>query len=337
MLVGRSLVVAEADAREERYRLLETIRQYAWERLEKAGEVPALRGRHCDWCRRLVEPDESEWLGENQGPWLDLVEAHYSDVRAAMGWCLQSEPQAGLQLADSLGRYWSRRDYPSEGLRWLTDLLAKVPDPTPLRGRALQQLGSVSWTAGYYDRATPYLEESLAMSRQLKSPVAIGWSLGLLGGVARSAGDLNRARALLEETLAVFQGVGEKSGAAWTLGYLGHLATKEGDYDRAAKLLGEGLVDNARLGLRLSAAWCLCFLGVLAIREGDCSRGVRLIGAAKVIGEHLPASLDADEREEYEWGLATAQAALGDAAYEKAWAAGQTLTLDGAIAHALVG
>ena len=323
--------------------------------------------------------------------------------------------QAGLLLADSLGRYWSRRDHPSEGLRWLSDLLALEPDPTPLRGRALlsaafvawqvgdvdrakelaeeslairrddgdaegvgwslalvgrmaqlaegdcaraislleealailraegdrkgvlwvlQQLGSVTWTEGYYDRAVPFLEESLTMARELRSPVAVGWSLGLLGGVARSAGDLPRARALLEQTLAVFQSVGERSGAAWTLGYLGHLATKEGDYVRAANLLGEALVDNAALGLRLGAAWCLCFLGVLAIRQDDCARGVRLLAAATEVGEHLPGSLDSDERAEYEWALSAARAALGNAEYERVWALGREMTLGEAIEHA---
>jgi predicted ATPase/DNA-binding SARP family transcriptional activator len=130
-LVEKSLVVAEG----ERFRLLDTVRQYAAERLEAAAEREAVGLRHLDWCLALAEEHDPLSAGPRRS--LHLLESEHDNLRAALAWALRHDPQAALRLTTLLWRFWLDRGYLAEGNRWLQTTLAAAPEQTPLRVEAL--------------------------------------------------------------------------------------------------------------------------------------------------------------------------------------------------------
>ena len=129
-LVVKSLVVAEG----ERFRLLDTVRQYAAERLEDAAERDTVALRHLDWCLALAQ--EHDPLSAGQRRSLHVLEIEHDNLRAGLGWALRRDPQAALRLATRLWRFWLDRGYFAEGNRWLESTLAAAPEQTPLRVEA---------------------------------------------------------------------------------------------------------------------------------------------------------------------------------------------------------
>jgi non-specific serine/threonine protein kinase len=125
-LVDKSLVVAEDAGAHARYRLLETIRQYAADRLLEADEVGSVRDRHRDWYFALAVRAEPELSGSGMEEWLERLEAEHDNLRAALAWSLESDPKLGLQLAASLGGFWMARGHHVEGRRWLEAFLTRA-------------------------------------------------------------------------------------------------------------------------------------------------------------------------------------------------------------------
>ena len=130
-LVEKSLVVAEG----ERFRLLDTVRQYAAERLEAAAERDTVGLRHLDWCLALAEEHDPLSAGPRRS--LQVLESEHDNLRAGLAWALRRDPQAALRLATRLWRFWLDRGYFAEGNRWLQTALAAAPERTPLRVEAL--------------------------------------------------------------------------------------------------------------------------------------------------------------------------------------------------------
>jgi predicted ATPase/DNA-binding SARP family transcriptional activator len=141
-LVEKSLVVAEGD----RFRLLDTVRQYAAERLEAAAERDTVRLRHLDWCLALAA--EHDPLSAGQRRSLHLLEREHDNLRAALAWALRRDPQAALRLATRLWRFWLDRGFFAEGNRWLQTTLAAAPEQTPLRVEALLARAGLSLRLG---------------------------------------------------------------------------------------------------------------------------------------------------------------------------------------------
>jgi non-specific serine/threonine protein kinase len=138
-LVEKSLVVAETQQQEQaRYRLLETIRQYAREKLFESGETDALRRRHRDWFLALAERAEVEWRGPKQKEWFDRLESEHDNLRAALEWSKRDPEgaEAGLRLGAALWRFWEVRNYVREGRQQLAELLALPEATQPTAARA---------------------------------------------------------------------------------------------------------------------------------------------------------------------------------------------------------
>ena len=141
-LVEKSLVVAEG----ERFRLLDTVRQYAAERLEAAAERDTVGLRHLEWCLALAEEHDPLSAGPRRS--LHVLEREHDNLRAGLAWALRREPQAALRLATRLWRYWLDRGYFAEGDRWLQTTLAAAPEQTPLRVEALLAGAGLSMRLG---------------------------------------------------------------------------------------------------------------------------------------------------------------------------------------------
>lgn len=179
-LVDKSLVIAEGQVGEERYRFLETIRQYAQDRLVEAGEAGRVRDLHRDWYLKLAERAEPELIGPRQVVWLERLATEQDNCRAALEWCLERGPaESGLRLAGALYWFWLVRDHNTEA-RWWLKRVAAAPGAevaTLARAKARLALWLFAHSAGDDAAARGAAEEALALYRQLGDRRGVAWSL----------------------------------------------------------------------------------------------------------------------------------------------------------------
>jgi non-specific serine/threonine protein kinase len=170
-LVDKSLVQMQERGEGARYRLLETVRQYAGERLQDSGEAQAVHQRHTGYYLALAEQAEPALHQQADLGWLARLEAEHDNLRAALAWCMDHDPQTGLRLAGSLLRFWYLRASFSEGSRWLARVLdaadARAPERTVWRLKAVLAAGMMARPRHDMPTALARLEEALALSREL--------------------------------------------------------------------------------------------------------------------------------------------------------------------------
>jgi predicted ATPase/DNA-binding SARP family transcriptional activator len=272
-LVDKSLVLAETHGQATRYRLLETVRQYALERLEASAESQAVRGRHRDTFLALAEEANPELTGSQQAYWLSVLEEEHDNLRQALAFC--GEETAGdekrLSLGAALFRFWNIRGHWSEGRERLTAALSRPGGQVHAKARAdaLNGVGVLALSQGDYAPARSLLEESLAIYRELGDAEGIAFSVNNLGRVACCQGDMASARSLFEESLAIYRELGDQGSVAHVLSYLGHVDTCQGDYALARSLLEESLTIGRKLGNKGSIAFSLSYLGIVAHEQRD--------------------------------------------------------------------
>ena len=381
-LLDKSLLRREGDGEDgvgSRFGMLETIREYALERLAASGDEDATRRRHAGWCLGFIERAEPELWSADQGRWSNRVEIEYDNLRAALAWSTEhGDGEIGLRLASELLRFWClRTTYLAEGLGWLERAL----DPArsghaspPVRARALVAAGALAKDQGHHDRALAWLEEGLARSRACGYALGVTRSLVNLGIIARFRGDHDRATRLLEEGLAASRADGNERYAAYALDNLGMVALLRGDAAGAARRLEEALVlgrgfgdawgtamRTYRLGVavgetgdhRRAAALLAEGIGMwrehgdgsvlaesvgalagVAHRLGQGGRAVRLWGAAERLRQSVGMPMLPDWSTAHDRQVTAARAALGDAPFVAAWAAGRTLTPEQIVAEA---
>jgi predicted ATPase/DNA-binding CsgD family transcriptional regulator len=276
-VVDKSLVVAERQAAEARYGLLETIRQYAAEKLDEAGETSALRRRHLDWCLALAERAERGLTGAEQAVWLGRLEAEHDNLRAALDWAVERrDAGAGLRLAGALWRFWWLHGYLTEGRQRLTRLLA-LPSQSAddaARAKALNSAGLLAIWQGDYTAARGLLDEGLGLGCRAGDQEGIAWALLFLGRIARDQGDAPGARAQSEEAVAIFRQLGDD----WALGFALHflvLAREMADADAARAAFEESVARFRSLGDRWSTAMGLRGLGLVAHQRAEYAEARR--------------------------------------------------------------
>ncbi|MHB1415890.1 MAG: ATP-binding protein [Chloroflexota bacterium] len=274
-LVDQSLVVAEETADGgRRYRLLETMREYALARLRGAGEEMLLRRRHRDWFLMWAEAGEPDVWGPKQPLWLNQLEAEFSNLWAALVWsrAMPGEAEAGLRLWVALLRFWDIRGHLSQGQSILDSLLKLAPGGTTTRTLALIEAGHLAARQGDLAGARRALEEAHRLSRHL--PFAVGTVVSLIGfgHLAEEEGNFPAAEALWQESLILARSAGYAVGIYLSIGWLGHLAFLRGDVARATALMEEALVLTRERGDQWTAALWLTVLGDLALIGGDAPR-----------------------------------------------------------------
>jgi non-specific serine/threonine protein kinase len=314
-LVEKSLAVVERGEGSSRYRFLETVRQFALEELNAAGEGEATRNRHLATFERLAHEAEPGLLGPEQARWLGRLEAEHGNLLAAFDWCASAEDGArrGLEFAAALSRFWSTHGYYELG--WTTLKAALDRDvaalPTPARGKALVRAGGLALFRGDYDAARPLIENSLAIHRAEGDVRGEARALSGVSTVAAYQGDYLAARAAGEESLVLYRKLGAERGAALALHNLGYLAARLGEPAEARRLFGEtiaalrGVGDHEHLALTLAA-----------MAEVDLVLG-EPAGARAALAESLDLVIELGARREGAYALeAAAKLALeeGDAA-----------------------
>jgi predicted ATPase len=272
-LVEKSLVLYEAP--EDRYQLLETVRQYGHDRLREAGEEGHVRGRHRDWFLKLVQRAEPELKGPQQGEWLDALEAEHDNMRAALvGWWESGDVESALAMGGALGLFWYARGYWSEGRERLEELLnaarsMPAPPSAAIRSKALGAASVLALNQGDIAGACVLCEESVALARGQSDRSFLPQAIMNLGEAKRASGDFAAAQCLFEESLALSRELGDRWHLRWSLLWLGHIHYLRGDADRARPLIEESLALWRELGRNWGGAYALAILGDLAYSQGD--------------------------------------------------------------------
>jgi predicted ATPase/DNA-binding SARP family transcriptional activator len=289
-LVDKSLLrERDGPAGEPRFDMLATVREYALERLEAAGEGAECRRRHAEHCVLLAERAEPEILRAEQAEWLQRLEADHDNFRVALEWSLRSgEADLALRLIGSLRRAWVARGYLTETRRWLEAALAQAAtSPPAIRAKAVYGLGRVALAQGDYDQALPRLQESAALSRQIGDSEGLVFALADLGWIASAQGDHDHAALLAQEGLAEARKAENEMAVAAALHSLGCAMLHRGDYARARERLEESLALRRERGDKRNTANSLASLGATAFLEGDHTRARELLAESLSLGREL--------------------------------------------------
>jgi predicted ATPase/DNA-binding NarL/FixJ family response regulator len=280
-LVDKSLVlVTEQRDGEVRYRLLETVRQYALEKLEESGEAVEVRGRHAAWFLALAEEAGPLMMGRDQVGWLDRTWPEQHNFRAAVRCFLErKDADRAIGLTWAFWRYWWVTGLQGEARRWMEEVLESGDlagnDVYPARrAQANLIIGTYAWSEGDLVSALPALEEGLRLSRKTDDALTQAIGLMLLGLVEVAEGNAKRSRERFEESLRFFRisGESEKWGEAHTLAYLGLAPLLNGEPEAARRCFEEGLAAARAAGDRVAAHQALYKLGLLALTERDLDR-----------------------------------------------------------------
>ncbi len=360
---------------EARFVMLETIHEYARERLEGSGEADLLRRWHANYFQSLAQQAADSLNGPDQRLWLDRLEVELDNLRTVLGWAETHDAELGLNIAGRLQLFWIIRSYYHEGQTWLQRLLARAPQPSPawigammatgaladhmgdyataeaafedclayFRGlgdqggmaRAFHNLGIVAAYQGDYEKARARFEESLVIKRALGEPGPIANTLNHLGWVAALQRRHSEAEALHTEALALYREASDMYGIGLTIGNLGDLADAQGNLPTARSLYRESLAVMDEVGDREAIATLLERLGSVAVGEGRLDRGARLLGASEGVREVVGISAEPEDRQRAERLLATLQAALPAARLAALRAEGHAMTIEQAATYAL--
>ena len=279
-LVDKSLVRQVEGADEEpRFRMLETIWEFAQDRLIESGEVSVTRDRHAGYFLLLLDRGDPIVSPPPDQAWLDLIERDHDNIRAALRWSQEAgQHDALLRLVGTLGDFWYYRGHLNEGRHWLDQSLQAPVDAGALRLRAwaLTESGLLANVCGETDLATTQLTESFSWWERSGDAYGYAIARGLLGGVRVNQGRYDEAAVLFAANQTYFRDnedffcdVGDKTWLAHADFHLGLIAWVQGDQDRARSLLQEAVEGYDRFGVLVDAIDPLRYLGLIACAAGD--------------------------------------------------------------------
>jgi predicted ATPase/class 3 adenylate cyclase len=367
-LLDKSLVHRRDTEIGPRYWMLETIREFASERLQEEGEKLDLQRRHAEWVAQMAEKAEERREEERQ---LDRLDAEYGNVSAALLFAAQGDPDLTATIAASLSVWWTTRGRHGEMERWVQPLLER--DLTPLsRARVLSALISVALPRRDYDRLQALGEELLPLSRTVDSDyltcgalLALGSTafqradveegrmlyrqaiqlartarpnlvpvlLGNLGWLLRGAGELAEARRLLDETVELGRREGSPYLLSRSLTQRANLALDEGEFSDALALYREALEFCRDFTIRVRIPICLGGISAALAGLGRGEEAVRIGGAGSRIGEEMTIWSPAHEADDV--NVADFRKRIGEERYEALTAEGRSLSEQDAITLAL--
>ena len=313
-LVNKSLVAMMEENGEARYHALETVRQYAREKLFETEQAAFIRDRHLDYFIQLAEQGYKELDGKNDLIWLEKLETENDNFRTALSWSIESpdiDPQKALQLSGALPDFWDTRGYTSEGYRWLSETLKKAPvEPTSQRCRVLYGAGLMCNRLSQYSDAATYLEESLRLARQFNIAPLIIRNLNFSANIMEDRVEakkryaesialarVTRNQAWLALSLGVWASnysdnipettrniqeareIAEKLGNARTRSFVlwvyGAIEMRRNNHDPAAAMLTESMRLSQLLKDKHSTAHNFLTLGRVATRQADFDSALR--------------------------------------------------------------
>jgi tetratricopeptide (TPR) repeat protein len=317
-LVDKSLVVAEEVQGQARYRLLDSIREYARQRLSEKGELEAMQRKHANYFVALTTTAEPDlYRGSKQRVWVARLETEHDNLRSALRWSLDCAPEVATQLVANVWRFWNICSYLTEGYQWLEAALAKAPEETPWRARALlgaaylarelwdtrkawdlseesarlfqrfgddrrsdmaiSNLAVLARARGDYVLAEQLFKQLLDHAIQAGDKRASGSRLTNLGVTALFAGKLEEAESYFIQSIPLLREWGERHMLGLALRFQGLLEETKDDYMRSQRLFLESRDVSESIGDKVGVGASLCHLGNLAGVEGDFPKARRLL------------------------------------------------------------
>jgi predicted ATPase/DNA-binding SARP family transcriptional activator len=374
-LVASSLVVAGTRPGTMRYRLLETIREYASERLEPPSRRDEVHRSHAEHFLGIAKQARADDLARKPDAF-EILDAERDNVHAAMRWTLATSSDLAPPLAASLWRYWLIRGDRRQGLEWLEQALA-LPGSPPLPTRASVLCGAalLARLLGDFGRAESHAHKCVALARSVGPPFAHAVALNVLTTLKAHAGDFDRARGHCEESVAVARAAGDvrlealalfilaegylhggryaevrdlggralgiariagdREVIALTLARLGIAAAHERRLGEATEQLAEAVEHAQALGFPETAAWCCEGLALVAAELGHDVRAARLLGAGESLRRAGGGVVQPAEAAAREAALARIRLTLPMAHVQAALDAGRVLSLDEAATEAI--
>lgn len=373
-LVDKSLVVAEpAGPRRTRYRMLDTIREYALEKLQQSDEanVRPLHARHyVAWCSKAAR----ELRAVDQVDWLARIDEELPNIRLAFGWVLVEEPDDALRLAAAMGSYWLMRRQ-REGVQWLDLVLEQPTSSLDSRAAALLARCRINWrygetvgpkrdaeecvqlcgtlglndelasalnilgllrsSAGDWSGADRYLERVLQLSRDQGNQLGIAKSLNNMALGASARGDNEAAARMLEEALDASRSSGDRFLLAIILDSMARVRLRSGETESARAFYREALAISVELANSVNIVVCLEGLALLALSDGDATRTMKLAAAAHAVRTMLGNEATPDWTGEVNNGVVIARAKLSREAADTAWQQGAAMNTQEAVDYAL--
>jgi len=276
------ITVSDDAGGEPRVGMLETIREFALERLELSGDLEVTRRRHAGYYAGFAEQLAGQLGGPAHLVALHRLEAEHDNMRAALGWSLDTRPAetaggpaggeraaTGVRLVQALAPFWLQHGHAGEGQRWLQRAIDLAPDDaSPSVGHIAHWLGAILQQQGHNDMAIPFFERSLAIWRGLGDRDREARELNSLGITHSHLGDPDAARSLLEDSIAIARELGGGVRLAPALTSLGHVESDVGNIDRATEVLQEALALDRAHGDMWGVAIDQQALAVASLRAG---------------------------------------------------------------------
>jgi non-specific serine/threonine protein kinase len=310
-LIENNLLRRRSDAEEDRFQLLETIREFAFEALAGSGESEAVQRRHATWVQKLAEDCEPLLRGPEVGRATALLHQEHGNIRAALAWCL-TEPidanrgETGLRIGGALWRFWCTSGYLREGHQLLVRLLAAFGERTDALGaKARYAAGCLAEDLGEFAEARQRYVEALQGWERARDEARMPDALIALGSINVSQGDYVAAGDHFQRALALSRQHQDLRGISVALSNLGSTAWSCGDYQAAHQYHQEALAIRRQIGNRAGVSVSLTSLGLIASRQGD-------LQAAKILyQESLAIARELDNRP----GIAVCLNNLGEISY----------------------
>ena len=278
------------DAEDEiRFRMLETIREFAFEALAASDEVKSTLERFIEFYLSLSERSEPELRGPKQAAWLTRLDCEHDNLAAALHWSLENnDMNRCLRFCSALWRFWSIRGHLTEGRTWQTRVLSSSNSVNqPMRAKALLGAGALAAIQDDPSTARTLLHESLNLSRKLGDEETTAFAMNSLALVARSQGDFDEGRRFHAESLAILQKLQSKWGIALVLNNLGVGARGQGDFEEARKLHEQSLGLFRELGDKRYVASSLFNLGMILERKRNYAAARGLLNESLALSREL--------------------------------------------------
>ena len=267
-LVQKSLVVADpGHPGFTRYRMLDTIREYALEKLQELGEGQ-WRRRHADYFAEWAVTEVGALSGPDQIAAMHRIDSEQPNIRLALEWSLSEQPDSALRLAAAMGQFWWMRRRFSEGLEWLRRAVNVESSKLDLRAAALVARARLSRRTGDYEGAASEAKEAARLARELNMPATLARAITILGIVASHGGDLEASLEYFRETCRLAEAAGDIERLASSLNNMALIESALGDQDTALTHVARGLEAAEQMGDSFQRANILDTVGRINFRLG---------------------------------------------------------------------
>jgi predicted ATPase/class 3 adenylate cyclase/Tfp pilus assembly protein PilF len=370
----KSLLLREESGEESRFRMLEVVKEFAFECLSRTERVAAVQRRHSDYFLNLAEKAENEIVGPRGAVWINRLAREHDNLRLALKWCLQNEPEMALRISGSAWRFWMTHGHFTEGRKWFTQTLECDSGGALARAKALLGAGTLAFHQGDFGMARIFLNEGLQLSKNIRDRQLFGLCCNALGVVATCTGNFEEAQRWYEEGLQAARDLGDQLLLPMLLNNIGEIAEAEGNYAKARSLY-EQAVESLKRGNQMNLPFALSNLGAIAYQQGDCTAArecytqalakaqefgskkgmiycldgfaalfvsegrpevsAQLCGAADALRESIGIQQERHERKRRERYIAKIEATLPGTAFLEAMTSGRAMTLEQAVCLAL--